>query len=123
MLFPESVSCQYQRELTGETSNCVLQWYLPGRDIGDRAVDQVVLDAGATRAPLARRLVANLFGRMPAMQLDPDRVVALGAAVQAGLKARDEALREVVLTDVCPHTLGIETKETVETFMSWHPKK
>ena len=72
-------------------------------------LDEVVLVGGATRMPLVRRLVAGLFGRIPAMHLQPDQVVAQGAAVQAALKQRDAALEDVVLTDICPYTLGIET--------------
>jgi molecular chaperone HscC len=52
-----------------------------------------------------------MFGRFAATQVNPDEAVALGAAVQAGLKARDAALGEVVLTDVCPYTLGVDTAE------------
>jgi len=78
------------------------------RDARIRAgeLDQVVLVGGATRMPVVRKLVARMFGRMPSLHLNPDEIVAQGAAVQAGLKARDSALDEVVLTDVCPYTLG-----------------
>ncbi|MBF0676317.1 molecular chaperone HscC [Pseudomonas sp.] len=72
-------------------------------------LDEVLLVGGATRMPLVRKLIAGLFGRFPSMHLHPDEVVAQGTALQAALKARDEALEEVVLTDVCPYTLGIET--------------
>ena len=72
-------------------------------------LSEVLLVGGTTRMPLIRKLVASLFGRIPAMQLNPDEVVAQGAAIQAALKARDASLEEVVLTDVCPYTLGIET--------------
>lgn len=72
-------------------------------------LDEVLLVGGTTRMPLVRRLVAGLFGRFPSMQLNPDEVVAQGAAIQAALKARHASLDEVVLTDVCPYTLGIET--------------
>ncbi|KPC55011.1 Hsp70 family protein [Amantichitinum ursilacus] len=72
-------------------------------------LDEIVLAGGASRMPLVRRMVARLFGRLPAVHLNPDEIVAMGAAVQAGLKSRDAALREVVMTDVCPYTLGIET--------------
>jgi molecular chaperone HscC len=74
-------------------------------------LDRIVLVGGATRMPMVHRLVARLFGRFPNRDIHPDEAVALGAAVQAGLKARDAALEEVVLTDVCPYTLGIETSE------------
>jgi molecular chaperone HscC len=70
-------------------------------------LDMVVLAGGATRMPLVRKLVARMFGRFPAIDLDPDHAIALGAAVQAGLKMRDAALDEVVMTDVAPYSLGI----------------
>jgi molecular chaperone HscC len=66
---------------------------------------------GATRMPMVRSLVARLFGRLPLVHVDPDQTVALGAAVQAGLKTRAKALDDVVMTDVCPFTLGIATVE------------
>jgi molecular chaperone HscC len=75
------------------------------------ALDRIVLVGGATRMPLVHRLVARLFGRFPNRDINPDEAIALGAAVQAGLKARDAALEDVVMTDVCPYTLGIETSE------------
>ena len=74
-------------------------------------LNDVVLAGGAMRAPLVRRLAAKLFGRLPLSRLDPDEVVGRGAAVQAGLKAGDAALDEVVLTDVAPFTLGVEVAE------------
>jgi molecular chaperone HscC len=74
-------------------------------------LNEIVLVGGATRMPLVRRAVTKMFGRFPAAHVHPDEAVALGAAVQAGLKVRDAALKEVVLTDVCPYTLGVETSE------------
>ena len=74
-------------------------------------LDEILLVGGATRMPLVRKLAAGLFGRFPSISLDPDQVVAQGAAVQAALKARSAALEEVVLTDVCSYTLGIETSQ------------
>ena len=71
-------------------------------------LDTVVLAGGATRMPIVRRLATTMFGRFPAVDLNPDEVVALGVAVQCGLKARDAALAEVVMTDVAPYSLGIE---------------
>lgn len=83
------------------------------RDTGIRTdmLSEVILVGGATRMPIVRRAVARMFGRFPANAVDPDHAVALGAAVQAGLKSRDAALNEVRLTDVCPFTLGIEVSE------------
>uniref|UniRef100_UPI000D3DA62B Hsp70 family protein n=1 Tax=unclassified Variovorax TaxID=663243 RepID=UPI000D3DA62B len=79
------------------------------RDANLRAgeLDAVVLAGGATRMPAIRRLATTMFGRFPSIDFNPDEVVALGAAVQAGLKARDAALKEVVMTDVAPYSLGV----------------
>ena len=68
---------------------------------------EVVLVGGATRMPMVQKLVTRLFQRLPLRKLDPDLAIAMGAAVQAGLKARDAALDDVVLTDVMPYSLGI----------------
>ncbi len=79
--------------------------------INPAALQEIVLVGGATRMPLVRRAVAKMFGRFPAFSVNPDEAVALGAAIQAGLKARDAALTEMTVTDVCPYTLGIDTAE------------
>lgn len=71
-------------------------------------LDEVVLVGGATRMPIIQSMVAKMCGRLPARNIDPDKVIAIGTAIQAGLKSRHEDLKEVVLTDVCPYTLGIE---------------
>lgn len=75
------------------------------------ALAEIVLVGGATRMPIVRRAVTRMFGRFPATGVNPDEAVAIGAAIQAGLKARDSALKEVVLTDVCPYTLGVDVAE------------
>ncbi|MBB2752368.1 UNVERIFIED_ORG: molecular chaperone HscC [Rhizobium aethiopicum] len=69
-------------------------------------IDQIVLVGGATRMPLVRNLVTRLFGRFPLIHARPDHAIAIGAAVQAGLKHRRGALDEIIMTDVCPFTLG-----------------
>lgn len=89
-----------------------------GRAIRDARIaveqlDEVVMVGGATRMPLVRKLVARLFGRFPAMHVNPDEAIGVGAAVQAGLVAQDAALDEVVLTDVAPHTLGVEVGKDI----------
>jgi Fe-S protein assembly chaperone HscA len=70
-------------------------------------IDEVVLVGGSTRIPLVRRLVGELFGRTPHSELNPDEVVALGAAVQADILTTGN--REMLLLDVTPLSLGIET--------------
>lgn len=72
-------------------------------DLGD-----VILVGGATRMPVMREFVADYFQREPLCRFNPDEVVALGAAVQAALLADDAAVEDMVMTDVCPFTLGVE---------------
>ena len=72
-------------------------------------IDKLILVGGATRMPVIKSLASRLFQRLPEQSIDPDCVVALGAAVQAGLNTKHAALDDVVMTDVCPFTLGIET--------------
>jgi molecular chaperone HscC len=84
------------------------------RAFRDAAIDpdritHVVLAGGATRMPMVRQQIARLFQRFPIVNIDPDQVVAHGAAIQAGLKMRDAALEEFVMTDVAPFSLGVET--------------
>jgi len=83
------------------------------RDAGLRAdqLNEIILVGGSTRMPVVRKAITRMFGRFPANAVNPDEAVAIGAAVQAGLKARDVALKEVVMTDVCPYSLGIGAAE------------
>jgi molecular chaperone DnaK (HSP70) len=76
-----------------------------GLEPGD--VDEAVLVGGSTRIPLVRRMVGELFGRTPHSELNPDEVVAIGAAVQADILISGR--REMLLLDVTPLSLGIET--------------
>jgi len=71
-------------------------------------IDNVLLVGGATKLPIIRSFVGKLLGRFPSSHINQDEVVALGAAVHGALKSRNESLTEIVLTDVCPYTLGTE---------------
>ena len=71
-------------------------------------IDEVILVGGATKLPIVRKFVGRLFGRIPNTNINPDEVVAVGAATQAAMKERNEAVKEIILTDVCPFTLGTE---------------
>jgi Fe-S protein assembly chaperone HscA len=73
-------------------------------------IDEVVLVGGSTRIPRVRQMVKELFGREPHVELNPDEVVALGAAVQANiLSGGSKSTAEMLLLDVTPLSLGIET--------------
>jgi molecular chaperone HscC len=72
-------------------------------------LNEIVLVGGASRMPLCARLVSRMFGRLPLRHVNPDEAIGFGACVAAGMKARDQSLEEIILTDVCPHTLGVNT--------------
>lgn len=74
-----------------------------------RELDAVVMVGGATRMPLFKNFVTKLLGRFATAGLNPDEAIALGAGIQAGLIMEDSALEELVLTDVAPYSLGVET--------------
>ncbi|MFO0933422.1 MAG: Hsp70 family protein [Planctomycetota bacterium] len=84
------------------------------RDAGIAAadLDDVLLVGGASRMPAVVAFVSEELGRLPNRTLDPDRVVALGAAVQAARVGRHAAVADVVMTDVCPHSLGVAVART-----------
>ncbi len=84
-------------------------------DIGPGEIGEVVLVGGATRMFAFRSLVTQMFRRMPAGNIDPDLVVAMGAGIQAGLKQKHSDLNDVVLTDVCPYTLGVNVLNESDT--------
>ncbi len=78
-----------------------------GLEIGQ--VDNIVMVGGSTRTPRVREQVAQLFGKPPLVDLDPDRVVALGAAIQADILVGNKPDGEILLLDVIPLSLGLET--------------
>jgi len=80
---------------------------LTDADVRTDQIDEVVLVGGSTRIPLVKQLVGELFGKTPHSELNPDEVVALGAAVQADILVTGN--REMLLLDVTPLSLGIET--------------
>lgn len=81
---------------------------LSDTQLSPKEIDHVLLVGGATKMPVISKLVTKMFGIFPNKTLDPDLTVAYGAAIQTGLKVHDEALDEIVLTDVCPFSMGIE---------------
>src|SRR6266403_2127724 len=94
------------RPVVGRTMGPVKQ-ALADAQLKPTDMDEVVLVGGATRTPLIRRTVQEFFGRKPHIELNPDEVVALGAAVQANIL--DRGVKTMLLLDVTPLSLGIET--------------
>jgi molecular chaperone DnaK len=113
-------SKRYQREITREQFEGLIQpildrtvapvkQALKDAKLKPEQIDEVVLVGGSTRIPKVRALVQDLFRRTPHTDLNPDEVVALGAAVQANILAGgSEATKEMLLLDVTPLSLGIE---------------
>lgn len=74
-----------------------------------RELDAIVLVGGSTRMPIFKKMIARLLGRFPTASLNPDEAIGIGASIQAGLIEENCALDELVLTDVSPYSLGVET--------------
>ncbi|PYS86113.1 MAG: molecular chaperone DnaK [Acidobacteria bacterium] len=71
-------------------------------------IDKVILVGGQTRSPIITRTVHDVFGKMPSAEINPDEVVAMGAAIQGGVLTGD--VKDIVLLDVLPLSLGLETR-------------
>ncbi|MCF6288293.1 MAG: Hsp70 family protein [Proteobacteria bacterium] len=69
-------------------------------------IDEIILVGGSSRMGLIKSMVTRMFKKIPRTDIDPDLTIAIGAAIQAGLKAKDKDLGDIVLTDVSPYTLG-----------------
>lgn len=85
-----------------------LQRALRDSAIHSNDLDDIILVGGSTKMPIIRSFTAKMFGRLPLCHLNPDEVVGIGAGIYAAMKERNENLKETVLTDVCPYTLGVE---------------
>ncbi|HZS94671.1 MAG TPA: molecular chaperone DnaK [Chloroflexota bacterium] len=83
--------------------------------LSEKDIDEVVLVGGSTRMPVIQQLVEKLTGKQPHQGVNPDEVVAVGAAIQAGVLMGD--VKDVVLLDVTPLSLGIETLGGVNTVL------
>lgn len=106
-------------------------------------IDSLVLVGGASQMPLVQRIAVRLFGKLPYQSYDPSTIVALGAATQAACRLRHEDVEEVILTDICSYSLGVEVNRQgvpgifspiiernttvpvskVETYSTMHPEQ
>jgi len=112
---------RYQRQITREQFQQLIQpvvnrtvgpvkQAIKDAEVAVQQIDEAVLVGGSTRIPLVRKLVEEMFQRRPHADLNPDEVVALGAAVQANILAGGtEATSDMLLLDVTPLSLGIES--------------
>ena len=73
-------------------------------------IDNIILIGGSCRMPLVQEYIKHLTNKPVLSDVDPDCAVAIGVGVAAGIKGRDEDIKDMVLTDICPFSLGVETR-------------
>lgn len=93
----------------------IVQNALEDAKLSPKDIDEVVLVGGSTRIPLVQQKIKEFFGKEPHKGVNPDEVVAVGAAIQAGVLSGD--VKEIILVDVTPLSLGVETYGGVMTVM------
>lgn len=104
----EELSEPFNLRIKNVLNRCLRDAQLTSEDL-----DDVLLVGGASRMNSIQHMLSVHLGKFPSRSLDPDRVVAMGAAIQAALCDKSEGVQDVVLTDVCPHTLGTDISREV----------
>lgn len=80
-------------------------------DLSFDEIDEVVLVGGSTKVPWVRKKIAEIFKKEVKCEINPDEVVAIGSGIRAGIASKNEAFSDVIMTDVCPYTLGTATNK------------
>lgn len=75
-------------------------------------IDEIILIGGSSKMPAIQKYIRHLTGKIPKTGIDPDKAVAAGAGIVAGIKCRDVAIKDLILTDICPFTLGVNVFNT-----------
>ena len=101
---------EFERLVTGLVDQTVepCERALRDADLRTGDIDKVILVGGQTRSPIVERTVEKIFGKKPSAEINPDEVVAMGAAIQGGVLSGD--VKDIVLLDVLPLSLGLETR-------------
>lgn len=89
---------------------------LKDADVRISDIDALVMVGGSSKLVVVQKFLTELLGKAPVVLGDTDQVVAMGAGVYAGIRQRKEEIRDLLLTDVCPFSLGIETGEHGQMF-------
>ncbi len=126
VVLPEAVTGAGERSLVVTAAEADAAWApllerlraplraaLRGAELSAGDLAEVVLVGGATRMPCIGRVVGELLGRTPIHHADPDLLVAEGAAIQGAMLLADAAVEDVVVTDVCAHSLGVDSSKTL----------
>lgn len=71
-------------------------------------IDDIILVGGSCKMPTVRAFIAEITGRKPCTDIDPDTAIAVGAGIFAGIKDRNDSLKDIILTDICPFSLGVK---------------
>lgn len=101
---------EFERLVTGLVEQTIepCERALGDADLRASDIDKVILVGGQTRSPIVERTVEKIFGKKPSAEINPDEVVAMGAAIQGGVLSGD--VKDIVLLDVLPLSLGLETR-------------